>query len=128
MTFNIQLKFLGGGTTSNSDSEAEDKEVIDCLSRQTSTRRQSVLTSIKDIENTNTAGDDIFLNISNCSSNLSGLCQATTLLSSVKGGKSEDGSDDDDVDGNTALLYVINKMITKQDYKMLKFKYKEKFN
>jgi hypothetical protein len=81
---------------------------MDCLSRQTATRRQSVLATVKDIENTNAADDDIFLNISNCSSNLSGLCQATTLLSSVKGGKSEDGSDEDDVDGKATLINNIN--------------------
>ena len=104
VTFNIHLKLLGGGATNQSDSEEEDKEVMDCLSRQTSTRRQSVLTSLNDIGNTNATNDDTFLNISNCSSNLSGLCQATTLLTSVKGGKSEDGSDDDDVDGNIMFI------------------------
>lgn len=79
---------------------------MNCLSRQTSTRRQSVLTSVKDTENANAVDDDILLNISNCSSNMSGLCQATTLLSSVKGGKSEDGSDDD-VDGNITITLLI---------------------
>ena len=96
---------------------------MDCLSRQTSTRRQSVLTSIKDIGNKNAADDDIFLNISNCSSNLSGLCQATTLLSSVKGGKSEDGSDDDDVDGNITLINNLHKKYQKLGNR-LKFIYK----
>ena len=93
------ITILGGKINDNFDSEPEDNEVMECLSRQESVRRPSVLMSVQNDIQGQTTGDDMFLNISSCSSNMSGLCQATNLLSSVKGGKSEDGSDGDDDDG-----------------------------
>ena len=106
MRSKICILVILGGKIDQSDSESEDKEVMECLSRQTSLRRPSVLMSVENNFQDQSSKDE-FLNLSSCSSNMSGLCQATNLLSSVKGGKSENGSDDDDDDGKDKIKRII---------------------
>ena len=86
--------------------EDVDEEIVEILSRQTSLRRGPQQPILKDLnehlsyESQIPTSDEYYLlNVSQCSSsNLSALCQATALLSEVKGGTKNggDGTDDEE--------------------------------